>query len=190
MAYSRRAAHFMHLYQRIFIAVVLALLVLAGILWATGGTRSDSLPAPTPTPTPPPTPTPAALEGQVATTVTHLSGSTWRFRYVIRDTGDTPIGGFQISGNAANLFHVVTPTGWAYTGSYCGQHLAGILIYWSTSTPHVITAGRTATFGFDVNTSGTRLLHYSMAYGNDTPQFATIRGPAGSDLKASGRCGR
>ncbi|HZS94212.1 MAG TPA: hypothetical protein VFA78_05400, partial [Chloroflexota bacterium] len=126
----------MWLNVRNLVAVVLALVILAGIVWATGGTRSYGTPAPTPTVAPvaePTATTPAArIQGDVTVNVAHLSGHTLRFRYRVRDVGSTPIAGFQLSGGPANLFHIVTPPGWGYMGSYCGQHQGGILIYWSS----------------------------------------------------------
>lgn len=179
---------------RNLVAVILALGILGGIVWATGGNRRYGTAAPTPTVAPVAEPTattpPAAIHGDVTVSVTHLSGHTLRFRYVVHDVGSSPIAGFQLSGNPANLFHIVTPTGWGYMGSYCGQRQGGVLIYWSAPTARAITHGHSAAFGFDVNTDGTTNLQYSLAWENAVPQFSPVRGPLGSTLPASGPCGR
>jgi hypothetical protein len=133
----------------------------------------------------------STVAGTVSVSATHLSGHTWRFLYTIRATGKVPIAGFQLTGPAAHLFRVIGP-GWNYYGNgVCGTTgPPGVLIYWSTNqtSPDLIQPGKSTTFGFDVNTSGTAPLSYSLSYGASTPYFGQTKGPANSTLAISGPC--
>ena len=51
-----------------------------------------------------------------------------------------------------------------------------------------ISPGKSARFGFEVNTSGSVLGSYALSYGTSTPQFGQARTPAASSLAVSGPC--
>lgn len=179
---------------RLIAIVLLAGAVLVAVVIATGGTNSTSSPGPTSGPA-----TPVAqstgpvlqIQGAVTVSVRHLAGHTWEFWYRVRNTGRVPLAGFEISSATANLFHIRGRSGWSYYGSgVCGGQHPGVLIYWSTSTasPRIVKPGHRAHFIFDVNTSGPTQVRYSLSWDSAAPQFGTVQGPAGSVLKASGKC--
>jgi len=145
-------------------------------------------PAASPTAAPPAAA--GSVKGSVTVSVHHLSGHTYRFLYTVRDTGKTPIAGFQINGNQANLFNVKGP-GWNVFGNgICNGSNAGLLVYWSTNSaaPNRINPGKSATFGFDVNTSGTIESTDALSYGTDNPMFSNVQAPKPSSLPAGGPC--
>lgn len=180
--------------RRLIVIAVLATAILLALVIAMGGTSIPtpgaagaitSIPAPTVAPAVSMAPNP--VRGVVTVTSTHLRGQTWRFRYTVRATGKTPIGGFQLNGNSANLFNIVGPH-WSFYGSgVCGQRHPGLLIYWSTSTTP-IQPRHAAHFGFDVNTTRVSSTSYSLSFGASAPQSGTTRAPAPSALRATGPC--
>lgn len=160
--------------------VGLALVYLAGGVRVTGGS------------TPPPTESPPAtiatvINARVHVRINHVGDRTWLFRYTLLDAGSTPIGGFQISGPRSRLFDVVQPKGWVPTGGgICGQPSSTVLVYWSTGSAGVLQPGQTAYFSFKVRTAGPTALGYSVAWQTAVPEFGTISGPQGSNLRAPG----
>jgi hypothetical protein len=182
--------------RRLIAVALISVAILLVIVLLTGNqTLSSPSGAPQITAIPPtaaPTSAPAApVKGEVAVVVKHLKGHTWRFRYTLRATGTTPLGGFQLTGPTAHLFRVSGPTGWSYYGNgVCGSKgPAGLLIYWSTNGDNgIIAPGKTARFGFEANTSGSLLGSYAISYGTSTPQFGRTRTPAGSRIAISGPC--
>lgn len=140
----------------------------------------------------PPTAAPASgsVKGSVSVTVRRLSGHTYQFRYTIRDTGSTPIAGFQINGPRANLFHLVGPGWHAFGSGVCNGNNPNLLVYWSTNAAagNQIPPGKSAHFGFEVNTTGQIGATYAISYGTAAAQFGHTQAPAASSLPASGPC--
>lgn len=123
-------------------------------------------------------------------TVKHLSGHTYRFTYTVHDLGKTPIAGFQINGDKANLFHLVN-SGWGPFGSgVCNGNHPNLLVYWSTSATanNQIKPGGSRSFGFDVNTTGQIPGTYAISYGTAAAQFGSTQRPAASSLPTTGPC--
>jgi len=188
--------------RRLIAAASLAVALLFGLIVSTGGGipgfgSSNTSPANGPplndTTTPAAAPASGHVSGEVTVNATHLGGAVWQFLYTIHNRGNSPIGGFQINGPTANLFHRVGRQGWSSFGSgVCGRQLPGILIYWSTTTssPTVIAPKQSGQFGFTVNTSGVSPVGYSLSWGSAAPEFGNTRGPAASTLPTSGSCNR
>lgn len=177
---------------RLIAIALIALALLAAMVWATGG-GFEAGPPPTPQPTALPTPTvnPVRVVGSVSGAAYHLSGHTWRFTYTVRDTGRVPIAGFQLNGPAANLGKIQGKMGWLAFGSgVCKQNYPGILVYWSinSASPSVIRPGRTGTFSFVAATNGTAQDGFSLSWGNAGPLFGKVIGPAQSTLPAPAPC--
>jgi hypothetical protein len=178
----------------ISVAILLVIVLLTGnqtLSSPSGAAQITALPPTYPPAASTPAPSSGKVQGAVSVAATHLSGHTWRFRYTVRATGKTPIAGFQLSGPTAHLFRVTGP-GWNFYGNgVCGSSgPSGLLIYWSTgqASPDVIRPGTSATFGFEVNTSGPATASYAISYGTSTPSFGQIRGPATSSLPVTGLC--
>jgi hypothetical protein len=179
----------------IAIAVLAAVLLLALIVATGGGLSVPSTATPTSAPAAEgPTPGPASgqIKGTVSVQARQVSGHTWQFLYTVVDTGNTPIGGFQLNTPApANLFHISTVPGWTYFGAgVCGEKYSGVLIYWSTGPADAIQPRGRRQFGFSVNTTGKGSATYSLSYGAAKPQFGTVAGPKPSKLPATGSCQR
>lgn len=168
--------------------ILVACLLLLGLVLATNKGLSSSAPPAAPPPPPPTSSVP--LRGSVQVQVRHLSAHTWEFRYVVRNTGTSPIGGFQLNGSSANLYAVSAHPSWPVFGSgICRGHYPGVLAYWSTgggSGP--IEPGKAGRFSFKVNTSGSSRLKYSLSFGASAPLFGTIAGPSPSKLPVTGSC--
>ena len=181
---------------RLLIVGVVAAAILFAIVVATGS-QTLSSPSNVPAATLQPTSASAtavpagSVQGTVTSSARHLAGNTWRFRYTVRAQGKTPVGGFQISGPSAHLFHVVSH-GWNYygTGVCHTTGPAGLLIYWSTNaaSSSIIHPGQSAVFGFDVNTSGPGDASYSLSYGTATPGFGHLKAPKTSSMAPSVPC--
>ena len=138
-------------------------------------------------------PPPPRVHGLVTVKTQHLGDRTWRFTYTVRNTGTTPIAGFQLNGPRSNLSHIQGRPGWRSFGSgVCGGRYPGFLIYWSTgkTSRTLLPPHRTARFAFTVRTTGTRPLTYSLSWSSAQPSFGQIAGPAASSLPAAGRCNR
>ncbi len=167
--------------------ILVACLLLLGLVLATSNGLSNS--APSGAPTSPPAATPP-LKGAVSAQVHHVSGHIWVFRYTVRNTGTSPIGGFQLNGQAANLYHVRERPSWPVFGNgICGGKYPGVLVYWSTgggSGP--IAPGKAGHFSFKVNTTGSVPLRYSLSFGASAPLFGTVAGPVPSKLPTNGTC--
>ncbi|HEX8918932.1 MAG TPA: hypothetical protein VF898_10550 [Chloroflexota bacterium] len=181
---------------RLIIVALLAVGLLVALVLATGGgfpnpnTVLTSTPAPEAASSPTPSPT-QHIAGKVTVVVRHRAGNTWQFLYTVRNTGSTPIAGFELSAPRSNLSAVTVPTGWAVYGSgVCGGRHGGILAYWSTATasPTAIGPGAKMTFGFTVRTKALGSVLYSLSSGAATPLFGNIQGPAPSTLPARGSC--
>lgn len=173
--------------RTIAIIAVACILLIALVLATSGGLSTSS---PSPAPTTAPATVAAPITGVVSAQVRHLSGHTWEFRYTIRDTGTTPIAGFQINGQTANLFALAAKPAWPVFGAgICKGKYPGVLAYWSTGNgAGPIQPGKSGHFSFRVNTSGTRSLRYSLSFGPSAPYFGSIEGPKPSSLRASGPC--
>lgn len=176
------------------VAILLAIVLLTGnqtLSSPSGAPQVTALPA-TAAPTSASTsPASAPVKGAVTVTVKHVKGHTWRFRYALHATGTTPVGGFQLTGPTAHLFRVSGPASWSYYGNgACGSKgPAGLLIYWSTNgATAAVPPGKSATFSFEVNTSGPVTGSYALSYGTSSPQFGQTRTPAASNLAISGPC--
>lgn len=179
---------------RLVAIALLAGLILLALVVATGGGfpgQGTSGPPPPPVAQEPPTvPAGGQMHGAVTISLHHLGGHTWRFLYVVRNTGSVPIAGFQINAPRSNLFHITGMSGWSYYGSgVCGGNYQGVLIYWSTGPvgPTPIAPKGNAHFGFDVNTTGNVSAEYSLSWTNFAT-FGTTRAPAASSLPPSGSC--
>jgi hypothetical protein len=183
--------------RRLIAAIIIAAAILFAVIIGMG-TVTFSSPGSVGSVTVPPqtaiaptaAPPQGSVQGTVSVSVQRLSGHTFRFRYTVRDTGRTPIAGFQLNGAKANLFHLVDP-GWNPFGSgVCNGNNGTLLIYWSTSTgaANQIAPGHSAHFGFDVNTTGQSSATYAVSYAKAAAQFGSTKGPAGSSLPASGPC--
>lgn len=183
--------------RRLIAAIIIGAAILVAIILGTG-TVTFSSPSGVASVTVPPVPTTAAttapaagaVKGEVRVSVQHLSGTTYHFAYTVRDTGSTPIAGFQINGSRANLFHVKSP-GWnAFGNGICNGKNAGLLVYWSTSSgaANQLNPGKSAQFSFDVNTTGPIKSTYALSYGTATATFGSTQGPAPSSLPTSGPC--
>ncbi len=183
--------------RRLIAAIIIAAAILIAIIAAMGTvtfSSPNSVASVTvaPATTTPPTTVPASgsVKGSVAVTVRHRSGHTYQFRYTIRDTGSTPIAGFQVNGPKSNLFHLIGPGWHAFGSGVCNGNNPDLLVYWSTTNgaANQIQPGKSAHFGFDVNTTGQISDTYAISYGTSTAQFGHTQGPAASDLPASGPC--
>lgn len=128
---------------------------------------------------------------KVKATSKHLHGKLWRFVYAVKNIGQTPVAGFQLNGSASNLFNISGRRTWAVYGTgVCHGGPAQLLIYWSTGTSSstVLSPGASATFGFEVNTSGSTSLSYTASWGDADYAAGNVQGPAPSSLPASGPC--
>lgn len=173
--------------RTIAVIVIACVLLLALVLATSGGLSSSS------TPSSPPTSPPAAtvsVKGDVTARVKRISRHAWEYRYTVHDTGASPIAGFQINGQAANLYAVSASPRWPVFGSgICHGKYPGVLVYWSTGAgAGPIQPGKTGHFSFRVDTSGSRALRYSLSFGANAPFFGTAEGPAPSSLPARGAC--
>lgn len=174
---------------RTIAVIVIACLLLVALVFATSGGHSNSS-----TVSPPPTTSSpaiaASIKGSVAARVHRLSGHAWEFRYTIRDTGTSPIAGFQINGQTANLYAVTATPRWPVFGSgICHGKYPGVLVYWSTGAGiGPIQPGKIGTFSFRVSTSGSRALRYSLSFGAAPPLFGMTEGPAPSSRPTHGSC--
>lgn len=189
-------ARYQRINGRLLAIALLALVMLAALVIATGGGLSSPGSSPSPVASPvaevPTAPPGGRVQGSVTVTMQHLGGSAWRFVYTARNIGNVPIAGLQLNAPRSNLFHVHGKSGWSYFGSgVCGGKFPGMLIYWSTgsTSPDVIGPKQTGQFGFTVNTSGVASVGYSLSWGSAHPFFGTTRGPAASSLRASAACG-
>lgn len=173
--------------RTIAVIVIACVLLLALVFATSGGLSSSSTPSAQPTSAPAVT---VPIKGSVSVRRRHLSGHTWEFSYTVHDTGTSPIAGFQINGQPANLFAVRAKPGWPVFGSgICHGKYPGVLVYWSTGAgPGPIQPGKTGRFSFKVNTSGSLPLRYSLSFGANPPLFGTTEGPAPSSRRASGPC--
>jgi hypothetical protein len=173
---------------RTIAVIVIACVLLLALVLATNGGLSGSA-TPTSQPTPPPAVT-VPVKGNVTTRVHHISRHVWEYRYTIRDSGTSAIGGFQINGRRANLYAVSASPRWPVFGSgICHGKYPGVLVYWSTGGgAGPIEPGKTGHFSFRVETSGSRRLRYSLSFGSDAPFFGTVEGPAPSSRPARGSC--
>jgi hypothetical protein len=187
--------------RRLVAAIIIGAAILIAIIAGMGTVTFSSpgsvasvtvAPATTAPTTTAPTAAPATgnVKGSVAVVVRHLSGHTYQFRYTVRDTGRTPIGGFQINGPKSNLYHLVDPGWHAFGAGVCNGHDPNLLVYWSTSqdAANLIRPGKSARFGYDVNTSGQTAATYAISYGTAAAQFGRTQAPAASTLPASGPC--
>jgi hypothetical protein len=177
----------------ISVAILLVIVLLTGnqTLSSPAGAPQITAIPPTAAATSAPSTPSGPVKGSLTVAVKHLKGHTWRFRYTLRATGTTPVGGFQLTGPTAHLFRVTGPAAWSYYGNGACNSTGptGLLIYWSTNgATAAINPGRSATFGFEVNTSGTVSGSYALSYGTSSPQFGQIRAPAGSNLAITGPC--
>lgn len=185
--------------RRLIVVALIAAALLLALVIAMGGT---TLPSPTsgaittpPTSAPAPTSAPqtqpaGAVKGTVTATAQHLSGHTWRFRYVVHNTGKVPIAGFEINTATSNLFNIKGPAWNVFGSGVCKGNNPGLLVYWSTNsgaTDHIAPDG-TASFSFEVNTTGPTSAGYSLSYGTAAPQFGQTKVPEGSSLPATGPC--
>jgi hypothetical protein len=131
------------------------------------------------------------VQGQVSVSAKRLQATLWRFVYTVRDTGKTPIGGFQLNGPQANLFGVSGRPGWTTFGAgVCKGNYPNMLVYWSTGSNirTEIKPGQTVTFRYEVNGTGTIKRLYSLSWDGATAHFGQIDGPAPSNLPAAGPC--
>lgn len=171
---------------RTIAVIVIACLLLLALVFATSGLSGSSTPPSQSTSIP----TVAPIRGAVAAWVKHISGHVWEYHYIVQDTGTSPIGGFQINGQAANLYAIRESPHWPVFGSgICHGKYPGVLVYWSTGSGiGPIQPGKSARFSFKVATSGSRTLRYSLSFGAGPPFFGTTQGPAPSSLPAHGAC--
>lgn len=176
-------------------AILIAIIVGMGtVTFSSPGSVASVTVAPATTAPTKPTPTAApatgSVKGSVAVAIRHLSGHTYQYRYTVRDTGTTPIAGFQINGPKANLFHLVSHGWHAFGSGICNGNNPNLLVYWSTTAAagNQIPPGKSAQFGFDVNTTGQAGTTYAVSYGTAAAQFGRTQAPAASTLPASGPC--
>ena len=172
-------------------AVLLALVIATGGA-STGPSSSSAPPVPTAAPaSPTQAPATGPVKGTVQVQARHLRGSTWQFVYTVRNTGTVPIAGFQLNAPRSNLFNIRGKVDWTFFGGgVCGGPQPTVLIYWSTGAgpSKTIPPKGFGQFSFQVNTSGTGPVGYSLSYGTSTPLFGTVQGPRPSNLKAGGPC--
>lgn len=173
--------------RTIAVIVIACLLLLALVLATSGGLSGSS--TPTSGPASPPTVS-IPIKGSVTTRVRRISRHVWEYRYTIHDTGTSPIGGFQINGQTANLYAVSASPRWPAFGSgICHGKYPGVLVYWSTGAgAGPIQPGNSGHFSFKADTSGSRHLRYSLSFAANAPFFGTTEGPAPSSLRARGPC--
>ncbi|GAC1511255.1 MAG: hypothetical protein NVS2B16_12430 [Chloroflexota bacterium] len=127
------------------------------------------------------------MRATVSVAVQRGRAHTYTFVYLVRNQGHLPIGGFQINGQAANLFHIHGPAGWnAFGAGVCKGNYPGVLIYWSTGVGG-IPSKQSQRFTFSVNTGGVMSRQYSLSQGQSV-LFAHALGPQPSTLPASGAC--
>lgn len=190
--------------RRLLVSAVLPAVLLIGLVLASGGNPFGGGDNGPPTAAPSVNATPAAIatttspvtgvvKGSVTVSVHKVKADTYVFTYTVHDTGSTPIAGFQLNGQSANLFALGGPAAWSRFGSgVCGGKYPGVLIYWSTnSASHsVMQAGSRATFRYKVRTTGETAATYSLSYGNARPQFGIVRIPAPSTRPVPGVCSR
>lgn len=183
---------------RLVAVALLAGLVLVALVLATGGgfqTSGSSAPS-QPVATQPTkkgtTVTPGgAVRGAVSVKVRHLGGHAYEFQYTVRNLGSSTIGGFQINGPRANLYHVRGELNWnAYGDGVCSTTRTGVLVYWSTTSGsgNEIMPKRQGTFIYNVNTTGIKPVTYALSSGTASPLFGHTQGPAASSLVATGPC--
>jgi hypothetical protein len=131
-----------------------------------------------------------AVKGKMTVNTTH-HGDTWTFRYIIHNTGNVPIAGFQLNGPKSNLYDVSTRRLWNSFGSgICQRRLAGILIYWSTglSSSSVVQPGDSITLSFKTRTHGTVRDSFSLSWDGAKPLFGKVLAPAASNLHVTQVC--
>ena len=172
-------------------AVLVALVLATGGGFQTSGSSSSNQPVATQSSSQPTAVASGTVHGIVTASVKRLHGHTYQFRYTVRNTGSDTIAGFQVNSPKANLFLVAGKANWnVYGDGVCANTSTGVLVYWSTTSGsgNEIFPKHSATFTYEVNTTGVTSAHYSLSTGTASPAFGQTQAPKASTMRTSGPC--